>query len=299
MTTVYEDQVADALGAVALRPPAAFLWFGRRCEAPDLTAAIAARLLTGFYASGGARPLGPGFTAPGDGGALARALSQANSGRGSWQAGWTVGDAVDDDDTIAVQRPDGLALLAAPQDIRGDEVRVPPELRALRPGSYVALGDAQALPGAELARLSWHLAAAGAVTFVARVTYALNGAGLAFTLELLDDPARYGRRDAATLLLARRDVAPAIKLLRPLLRALGPQLAEGAPAFCKPLARGLAIAEEPAGGEPFGAHRCRLLAEAIVAGGGAAHVRAHLAAAGVSLDAPYLQPGSADAYELS
>ena len=94
-------------------------------------------------------------------------------------------------------------------------------------------------------------------------------------------------------------------LLRPLLRALGPHLADGAPAFSKPLARGLALAEQPAGGQRFGEQRCRLLAEAIVAAGAAgartaqarlAVVREHFAAAGVGLDTPYLQTGSADAY---
>ena len=302
----YEAQVRDALSAVAVRSPDAFLWFGRRHEAPDLVAALAARLLADFYACGAARPQPqPGHVAPGDGGELVRALSQANSGRGSWRSGWQIAGA--DGDAIAVVRPDGLALLAPPDDVRGDEVRVPKELRGLSPGFYVALGNA-ASPAGERVRLCWNLAAAGAVTFVARVTYVLNGAGLPFELELPDDPARFGRRDAAGLLLERADFAAAVKLLRPLLRALGPQLSDGAPALTKPLARGLAVAEEPAGGERFGAHRCRLLAEAI-AGAAArgldsdderlALARERFAAAGLTLEAPYLQPGSQDAYELS
>lgn len=97
-------------------------------------------------------------------------------------------------------------------------------------------------------------------------------------------------------------------MLKPLLRSLGAHLGDGAPAFSKPLARGLALAEEPGGDGSFAEHRCRLLAEAIVVADEQglrssderhAAVRRHFAAAGISLDAPYLQPGSADAYDRS
>jgi hypothetical protein len=300
----YEAQVADALSAVEARPPASYLWFGQRfaAPAPALADAIRARLLADFHATGAARPSRSAGAAGGDGGAFARALSQANRGRGAWHGGWRIGAA--EDDGIAVERPGGLRLLAPPADVRDGEVRLPKELLAVTPGTYVALGDAPGPDGAR-ARLSWHIAPAGAVTLVARATYALNGAGLPFRLEALDDPARYDRRDAAALLVARDDYAAVMALLRPLMRALGPHLAEGAPALTKPLARGLAVAEEPDDGQSFGEHRCGLLAGAVVAAGARrlrhpgrrlALVREHFAAAGVDLEAPYLQPGSADAY---
>jgi hypothetical protein len=302
----YAAQVADALSAVRVRAPGAYVWFGRRVEAAELVAAIGARLETDFYATGAARPLaGAAAGQAGDGGEFARALSQANGGRGAWQAGWRTG--APDGDMITLVRPDGLRLLAPAEDCRGEEVRLPKELRGFSPGFYTALGDAGS-PVGGLVRLCWNIAAAGAVTLVARVTYVLNGAGLPFTLELPDDPGRFGRRDAAALLLARVDFAAAMKLLRPLLRALGPHLADGAPALTKPLARGLAVAEEPVDGRRFGEQRCGLLAEAIVAASERgtrsaderlAVVRERFAAAGLTLDAPYLQPGSADAYELS
>ncbi|HTN24811.1 MAG TPA: T3SS effector HopA1 family protein [Solirubrobacteraceae bacterium] len=304
----YEAQAADALGAVEARPPATYLWFGRRCEAPDLAAAIRARLVADFHPTGAARPSrSTSAPAGSDGGAFAQALSQANNGRGSWQGGWRIGAAEDDGETTPVERPDGLRLYAPADDCRDGEVRRPKELRGDRPGTYVALGDTPG-PGDPRARLSWTIAAAGAVTLVARVTYALNGAGIPFRLELLDDPRRYGDRDAAWLVVARDDVFAALKLLRPLLRALAPYRAAGAPAFTKPLARGLAVADEPAGGGSFAEHRCGLLADAVLAAGERAErsaavrlalVRDRFAAAGVSLDAPYLEPGAADAYDRS
>ena len=310
-----EAQIRAALEAAEARPPAAYLWFGRRTEvaAGALEAAICERLISDFYATGVPRPPAREPAAAGgahDGGALARALSQANAGHGRWEPGWRV--AARDGEAITVMRADGLALLAPAGDCRlnGDhaEVRVPKELRAQAPGWYVALSDAPG-PGGARVRLSWNIAAAGAPTLVARLTHVLNGAGLPFELHVLGDPARYPRRDAAALLLARTDFTAAAKLLRPLLRALGPHLGEGAPALAKPLARGLAVAEEPrAGGAGFAEQRCGLLAAAVVAAGerglrdpgerlALAHER--FTAAGISFDAPHLDPGSADAYELS
>jgi hypothetical protein len=310
----YEAQVAAALGAVQPRPPDAFLWFGRRESVGPggLVDSIAERLRGSFFSTATPQSRASSPVVPGDGGAFVRALSQANSGRGAWQAGWHVA-AREEDDTLRVLRPDGLALLAPAEQVRteGDavpgaaaHVLMPKELRGLSPGFCIALGDSGAPDQDERAALYWNVAAAGAGTLVARVTHAFNGAGLPFSLELPDDHACYGRGDAALLLVARTDFPAAMKLLRPLLRALGPHLAEPAPAFCRPLARGLAVAEQPPG-VGFGAHRCGLLAEAIVAAAEAgartieerlAVAREHFAAARIDLHAPYLQPGSADAY---
>lgn len=316
--SLYEAQVVAALDALGVRAPAAYLWFGQRfgvASDASLTAAISLRLLDDFYAAGAPRPerrRGPVMPSA-ESGAFAGALYQANCGRGSWEAGWRVAAVDDEDAVVAVVRPDGLRLLAPGADCRVEGsltgVRVPKELAGLSPGILRAVGDAAAPADDEdRVRLSWNLTAVGAVTFVKRVTYALNQAGVPFTIELLRDPAHYSERPAAELLLARADAVAAIALLRPLPRALGSHLSDGAPAFTKPLARGLALAEEPAGAERFGEHRCRLLAEAVVDAGqrglattaerlGA--VREHFAANGLSLDAPYLQPGSIDAYDGS
>ena len=57
------------------------------------------------------------------------------------------------------------------------------------------------------------------------------------------------------------------------------------------------MAEQPPGTTRFGEQCCGLLAEAVVAAGEdgdrLGHVREGFAAAGLSLDAPYRQPGSA------
>ena len=326
----YEAQAAAALSAVDVRPPAALLWYGRRIAvvpsqepaiegaAPtrkQLVAAVGWQLHADFHGDGTPRPWRRHpVTALGEGGDFLRALSQANCGRGSWQAGWRVAGSDDDRDPLVVVRADGLRMLAPAEECAVEgivaRVRVPKELIGHRPGLYTALGDStpRADAGADLTTLFWSLAAAGAVTFVARATYALNRADMPFRLTLLDNPARYGRADAVALSVARTDVTSALTLLRPLLRALARHLADSAPAFCKPLARGLALAEEPLGAERFGEHRCRLLAEAIVSASERglrtpaqrlAVVRERFQTAGVSLDAPYRQAGSVDATQGS
>ena len=68
----YEAQAADALSAVDARPPGAYLWFGQSRDAPDLAAAIRARLLADFHPTAAARPPRPATVAAGtDGGAFA------------------------------------------------------------------------------------------------------------------------------------------------------------------------------------------------------------------------------------
>ncbi|HVF77529.1 MAG TPA: T3SS effector HopA1 family protein [Solirubrobacteraceae bacterium] len=307
----YEGQVLDALGAIGVRAPGAYLWFGRRFEAgagEPLTDVVAQRLRVDFLEPGAARPARREPRAAGaDAASFAGALSHANCGRGSWQPGWRVAGI--EEEEVAVVRPDGLVLRAAPADCRVEgtlaDVRMPKDLVGASPGVIEVLGDTAPAPGCtERARLSWNITAIGAVTLVARLTYALNQAAIPFTLEVLDEPARYAGRPGAHLLLARSDVAAVRAMLKPLLRALGAHLSDGAPAFSKPLSRGLALVEEPGGGETFGAHRCRLLAEAIIAAGDAVDARLvavheRFADAQISLDAPYLQPGSIDAYDGS
>ena len=90
--------------------------------------------------------------------------------------------------------------------------------------------------------------------------------------------------------------------------AIGGHLKPAIPALTKPLAEGLGLAEDPRpAGDSFGMHRCRLLAEAVVraherrpgpAQARLEDVEARFGAEGISLDRPYLNPGSADDYAL-
>ena len=115
MSDRYEAQVLAALAATGVRPPAAYLWFGHRfavASGDSLAGAIQQRLLADFQPFGAPRPARhrPAVQSA-DGGAFARALSQANCGRGSWQTGWRVAAVEEDAITVALRQAD---LLTAP-----------------------------------------------------------------------------------------------------------------------------------------------------------------------------------------
>jgi hypothetical protein len=275
------------------------------------------------------------------------ALSQANRGTGSREPGWTVaahedGRVVVERDGLRLWvRPEELhrgggkrapspgAGQPGPHELDDDPgehaspldavrpgaqvgVRMPKELRRLSPGFYMALGDAEFSPDASQAagivRCYWSLHSEGAAALVERLTGALNEAGLAFRLKVIADPEGYRRCDAGVLYT----LAPQFELVAPIVadthRLIEPWLRPVSPALTKPLAPGLALAEDPGvDAESFGMNRCRLVAEGIVnaaeRGAGSAAERmevvaAHFERAQVSLERPYLRPGSVDRYRL-
>lgn len=331
--TPYRAQVATVMRAVSILSATRFTWFGRASPAlPRRTAqalpADAARthlvaqlrqsLYLGFYATGApvadatppARPARcPDFV---------RALSAANCSQGCWSPGWTV-TSIDDDDAVSGER-DGLRLLAPAGSWRarqgtpvhvGSSVdfRMPKEQLGISPGFYLAHGDVELDPGREprIVRVYWNANAAAAVELTARLTRALNDRGLAFRLKVMAHPDCFTRRDAVVLYLRGDDfdaAGPALARARAITAgAIGAPV----PAFTKPLAAGVAVAESPREGTSFGWHRCGLLAEAVVDGherrlgtveGRVERVAERFAEAGLSLDAPYLNPGATDRYRL-
>ncbi len=64
-------------------------------------------------------------------------------------------------------------------------------------------------------------------------------------LKVLDDPSRFTRCDAAVLYLSRGALREVREGLEGLYREPFPQLRRGTPVFTKPLASGVALAEDP------------------------------------------------------
>jgi hypothetical protein len=328
----YREQVALALRAVAVRSPTSYAWFGHssRLLSPAVTSAFAPgtareylitlledELYRSFYSQGGPLPHCPTETSPArpDPGFVA-ALSAANSGCGGWQGGWRV-EAVEGLYLQIVR--DGLRVRVPASECRpacGERtpvrvsVRRPKEDRAVSPGFYVALGDAEHVSnGDELeVRIYFNLTAAGAARLVAIATRLLNEAAVPFSLKVLDLPASFSRCDAAVLYLADGDFGRVQGPLRAITSACAPHLRGDVPAFAKPLAAGVAVGEHrPSLGASFGTGRCRLVAEGIVAAHehGAARLSDRLDAVarqfaerGLDLDVPYLVAGSVDGYAL-
>jgi hypothetical protein len=330
--------VAEALAATEVLSRTAYAWFGARSQGlppeaedlmgPDSTRAyllysLQTRLYTDFYCAGAARRElhNPEAATPAGSSSFLGALSNANQTRQSREAGWTY---LREEPRAVVlsHREHGLQLWVRPEEMYtlgdgapgpGTQVGVlmPKELLRLSPGFYMALGEAE-FPtdgSALIVRHYWNLRSEGGSALVSAITTSLNAKGLAFRLKVVSDPARYSRCDAGVLytLLAQQDTVG--ELVREVYALVAPALKPSVPALTKPLEPGLAVAEDP--GEQavsFGMSRCSLLAEAIVeaAEHGLERPEQRLAVAeqrfardGISLDAPYLNPGSVDRYALA
>jgi hypothetical protein len=247
-------------------------------------------------------------------------LSEANSGRGTWEPGWVV-SAVERDGTLVVhKRTDDLTLWARPEQFHVGSGEVGPgamgrlrlgkELREMLSGYYMVLGDADqddhdpASPPA-VVRFYWHLAADGAELWVRELTGRFNHAAVPFHAKLQSDPTMFLRADSAVLYVAKNDLARVMEILPELHAGVARHLRVSTPIFTKRLARGLAVAEDPGDGRSFGQHRCGLVAEALVrhfeAGRTSARAAVHAVVArftevGLDPDRPWLNAGSPDCY---
>ncbi|MBR0871317.1 hypothetical protein JQ633_13195 [Bradyrhizobium tropiciagri] len=258
--------------------------------------------------------------APPAGDDLAPALSAANSSRERWDAGWQLLQTLPNGQIVAVKG--AMTRMAWPGAFHahgapgmpaqpGAEISlfVARESLLSQPGFYHAFGEALADQQEDLGvvRFYWNSSAGGAPLLVGAISTALNRFAIPFRFKCLRMQAMYDRSDAAVLYVARRHHRIVAMLLPEIYAAVRPQLKPATPLFSRHLAEGLGFAEDPRSGESFGMHRCRLMAEAICR----AHERGQesaaarlgalaeaFAAAGLSLDRPYLGAGSIDLYDV-
>ncbi|MEX1080234.1 MAG: lanthionine synthetase LanC family protein [Homoserinimonas sp.] len=328
---IYLDSIRTVLGAVDIRLPASYRWLGTRRSAgrrsngmtrddrqSQLAADLQWNLYRNFYATGGAIvPITDSSDSPRGSSSLVTALSEANGGTGHWQDGWAAAATTA---ASAVLVRAGLRTLVDPADWRPDarpaglqgavlQVRVPKELRNATPGFYLAVGDAGsgAGPGSGVLRWYWNATALAAVDLMRLVTGRLNAAGIPFQIKALSDPVDYRRCDSVVLYTRADQYAAVAPIVASIYESVSARLAELTPPFAKPLAPGLAIAEDPGHGESFGAHRCRLLAEGLVAAeqqarrtesGRLEAVAEHMVDSGVDLTRPFLSESGPDRYAV-
>jgi hypothetical protein len=325
--TDYLAQLREVVDAIAFSSPTAYTLAGRPSlrlpprlrDGLDTDAgrifvaqSLASQLYSDFYVRGSLADAEPEPHAPAPSSRFIEELSGANCGSGYWQDGVAFEWAGDDQ---AIVRLDGTRLLvprdacAFPAQGAGPiGVRLAKELTGAATGFYMAFGDQPLHHGEPIVRLYWNVRHDGAVELMRRVTAALNGAGVAFRLKVLNEPVRYVRCDAAVLYIRRTDYPAVAGVLAPIHAALAGWLKAPVPAFTKPLAHGLALAEDPAGADSFGGHRCRLLAEGLMqaheerrrsAGSRVDVIVRRFAVHGVGIDRPYLTAGSTDDYDFA
>jgi hypothetical protein len=266
-------------------------------------------LYSSFYTTGWPVPARWGRVQPvGADPQLVAALSGANAGSGSWEAGWTV-DRQDGEDAIVATPRLRVRVLAAECRAEDDgsirpgvavSVRLPKELPALSPGFFMVLGAAEfgGLTSGAALRVYWHITASGAPALVRALSSRLNAETVPFRLKVANHPIRFDRCDPAVLYLPIDAFEGVRAMLAHVAATMAPCLRPRTPAFTLALAPGVGLAESPATGESFGEHRCGLLADGIVGADergvapGDARVEAlieSLADNGVQIDAPYLQ----------
>jgi hypothetical protein len=323
----YRAQVAAAVDAVTFRGPTQYVWLGRASRAlPALVAADLAdqerrrylvaclreELYHSFYCHGAPVAARWGEPQPASADArLVEAMSRANTGRGSWEPGWTILSVAGSEAVLSGRR---LRMRVPVADCDGEmtpgahvSVRLPKELPAYSPGFWTVISDAppDASSQAGDVRVYWNVTPNGAPALVDALTARLNGAGLPFRLKLADHPFRMERCDAAVLYLDGADFRRVRAELSVLAAALAARLHPEIPAFTLELAPGVGLAEDEGGS--FGAKRCAMLADGIVR----AHeqgakrsadrvdaVVARFAEDGVAIDTPYREPSLAGRHVL-
>lgn len=319
-------QVAEAAAATRIHSPVRYSWFGgmsprlparvARTLSPAAARRYLVHLLAGqlygdFYRRGRAEP--PRWSVRGSAVSpreFEASLSAANCGRGFLDEAWQV---LGSDERGVIVAKNGLELTVdgakltpagtatgVPADGELAAMRLPKELFAISPGFYVACADraVDTTRSRRLVRLYWNLRADGAVPFVAAATRALNCAGAAFRLKVLNDPSAFSRCDAAVIYLGRDDYPELADLILALHGEIDGFLSPRTPVFTAELAPGVGFAEDPGTAESFGEHRCRLLADALVRSHESgsdplAAVQERFAKDGIDLDAAHLSPDPA------
>jgi hypothetical protein len=203
-----------------------------------------------------------------------RELSVANVGTGSFSEPCEVRRIPATDQLVIrrggldiwVRRDDCVTAAAVPicPGVR-IRLRVSKEDLDVSPGFYVALGDRDLHEDSHpIVRLYWNVTPPGALRFVRHATIALNRAGLPFKIKVVNRPDWFTRRDALVLYTRQADYPGVARLMADLYGEMADSVKVGVPAFTKELAIGVGVAEDPANGESFGSHRCRIFAEGLI-----------------------------------
>jgi hypothetical protein len=246
-------------------------------------------------------------------------LATANQSRDLWDSGWQIYQMLPSGQILArkgdlirtvwgggFMTQDGLGT--APRVGAVINLFAPRESRTIQPGFYFVFGEAL-LDDHDLKdflRFYWNVQAEGASTLIQSITQTLNRFQVPFRFKCLSNRAFFNRVDSAVLFVSKRFYRITAELLTDIYPNIQKTLQSDSPLFSQQLAPGLGLAEDPGTGESFGMHRCRLVAEglwnAYTNGWQTEPIRLQevekqFAQAGITLEQPYLNPGSIDQYK--
>jgi hypothetical protein len=244
---------------------------------------------------------------------LTPVLAAANQSRASWDEGWKIDQLLSDGRILArkgaVARAfqpgeylTNLGIGSGPKAGALVNIFIAPGSAELQPGFYYAFGEAvsEFQEDEQTVRFFWNVTVEGAPRLMEAITREFNRFQIPFRFKCASRASDYPRRDAAVLYLHARYYPIAALVVEKVHAQVAPWLASGTPPFAKRLADGLAFAEDP--GESFGENRSKILAAAMAATRGKsvdermAEVHRQFEQRGLSLDQPWLNPGSVDRY---
>jgi type III HopA1-like effector protein len=247
------------------------------------------------------------------------ALSRANNGKGTWDSGWEIRKIERGGKELAVYK-DGLTIFVRPGQFSvqdnfieaGKTVKVmmTKEYRALSPGFYMAIGDAESDSegkNSQLIRIYWNIMPSGASQLMKYVTMELNGLQVPFRFKILNNPRHFPRADAAVLYIKKYYLRKSREGLQKIYKKTKASLNPSIPLFAKRLCPGISLAEDPNNNQSFGENRCYVFAQAlynchkhgtVLAAEGIECVRRYFKSLALDLDQPYLNASSEDEYDL-
>lgn len=197
-------------------------------------------------------------------------LRQSNTSTGYFDRDWQV-VASDGDELIVVK--DGLHLHIQlhqhlPPDLRqaeiGDVVPIYLPHNLVDRDTYIIVGNAGIPVRATSIQIYFHATPDAAVAIAYQLTSGLNTLNIPFQLAILHDPSLFYRYDSSTLWLCWADYLQVQPVLERIYRSHQTAFSPQVPLFSKQLAPGLGLVEVPTSSDPFGIHRCRLLATGLV-----------------------------------
>lgn len=248
-------------------------------------------------------------------------LHQSNHGQGYFDSGWLVVQE-ESNGTLAVTKKE-LTLhierayhLINPQSaVVGDLVAIRMPKNLMQNGFYVAVGNAgtdernQPQANRVTVRIYFHLSAEGAVAVMDSLTQHLNDLNIPFSFKVLYSPDDYQRYDSGVLYFERGYYPTVRQVLQTVYVENQIYFKDQIPLFTKPLAPGLALAEEPkykfTKQESFGMNRCQMIANGLLQSWykgefslehRLASILQQFPSLGIKLECPFLNADSEDVY---
>jgi hypothetical protein len=330
------EELPRIIDAVAIHSPSAFSFAGNRSggiampltglqlspEMPPLMGELTAQLyqhcFSNRFTGQIARSDAPG---PESNAEWMETLSRANQSRERWEEAWQVVHGMPNGQVLA-KRGSTMRILAPGEFVNlsgsgivlvpGTPLRiyVPRESLSMQPGYYFVFGET--LPDSSdefsVVRFYWNVPAEGVVELLQFVSGELNKWKVPFRFKTGTSYVMLARSDSAVLYTPRRYAQFVFELVSEIHQRVQPLLREDVPLFTLRLAPGLAFAEDPGTQESFGISRCRMLAHGLWLAhqGRAQHpderraiVEQHFQSQGISLERPWLNPGSANEFTFT